>query len=85
MRQSWNSYFAMVPDYELRIDQRVTVGNMAVLLGKAGGTYWTGGEFLPENKWQTPIAIRAVVRDGLVHEWQVYADNEPIRKLMRSV
>ena len=38
----------------------------------------------PENRWQTPVAIRASVEDGLVAEWRVYADNEPIRKVMSS-
>jgi limonene-1,2-epoxide hydrolase len=26
--------------------------------------------------------LRAFVEDGLITEWRVYADNEPIRKLM---
>ncbi|MGA9583930.1 MAG: hypothetical protein WBQ95_01315 [Terracidiphilus sp.] len=38
----------------------------------------------PENRWKTPIAIRALIEDGLVAEWRVYADNEPIRKVMAS-
>lgn len=83
MRKAWASYFAMVPDYRLRVDNRLIAGGTIVLLGKAGGTYWTGGDFRPENKWETPAAIRVAVRDGLIAEWQVYADNEPLRKLMR--
>jgi len=29
-----------------------------------------------------PAAWLAVVKDGLVAEWRVYADNQPLRKLM---
>jgi hypothetical protein len=28
--------------------------------------------------------VRAIIRDGQVAEWQVYADNEPIREQMRA-
>jgi hypothetical protein len=38
----------------------------------------------PENHWQTPLAIRAFVEDGLVTEWRVYADNEPVRQVIKS-
>ena len=32
--------------------------------------------------WEIPAAWKAVVRDGLVAHWQVFADNQPVRKLM---
>jgi hypothetical protein len=35
-----------------------------------------------ENHWNAPAAWRAVVRDGLIAEWQVYADNQSARKIM---
>lgn len=41
-------------------------------------------ELKPENEWKTPAAFRVLVEDGLVAEWQVYADNEPLRELMRK-
>jgi len=31
----------------------------------------------------TPAALRALMRGTLVAEWQVYADNEPIRRCMQ--
>jgi len=54
------------------------------MLGKARGTYSSDGELKAENRWETPAAWRAVVEGGLVAEWRVYADNEPMRKLMRQ-
>ncbi len=52
------------------------------MLGTAQGTYARDGKLLPENKWSTPAAWRAQIKGSLVAEWRVYADNEPIRKLM---
>jgi len=36
------------------------------------------------NHWQTPAAVRALIEHDKVAEWTVFADNEPIRKLMRG-
>jgi hypothetical protein len=30
------------------------------------------------------VALRAGVTDGLIAEWRVYADNEPLRQIMRK-
>jgi limonene-1,2-epoxide hydrolase len=40
-------------------------------------------ELKAENRWETPAAWRALVEGGLVAEWRVYADNEPMRERMR--
>lgn len=47
--------------------------------GEAQETIAAEGEIKKENYWKTPAAWRAVVRDGKIAEWQVYADNEPAR------
>jgi hypothetical protein len=36
------------------------------------------------NRWRTPAAVRGLVADGKVAEWTIFADNEPIRKLIRG-
>jgi len=84
MRQSWVGYFGMVPDYRLVIDDWFSEGSFVVMLGTASGTYSPDGSLKPENRWTTPTAIRAVIREDQVAEWGVYADNEPIRQLMRA-
>ncbi len=76
---AWRTYFKMVPDYTLRVDESFVQGDVAVLLGTAGGTYAGAAT---DGRWQTPAAVRAVVRDGRVAQWRIYADNEPIRQLM---
>jgi ketosteroid isomerase-like protein len=99
MREGWKLYFQMVPDYQLTIEETYELESRAVMLGTAGGTFSHAFESiratgmpstLPdgtskfENRWQTPAAVRARIEDGKVAEWRIYADNEPIRKLMRG-
>jgi limonene-1,2-epoxide hydrolase len=99
MREGWKLYFQMVPDYQIQIDETYVNESAVVMLGTAGGTYSHAFEsvratgmptMLPDgtskfmNKWQTPAAVRARIVNGKVAEWRVYADNEPIRKLMRG-
>jgi hypothetical protein len=84
-RHGWKHYFAMVPDYWIHSDEFITDAEVVIILGRAGGTLaLPDGRMLSENKWETPAAWRAVVRDGKVTEWRVYCDNEPIREKMRA-
>lgn len=84
MREGWRQYFLMVPDYHIEITRSFTDGAEVALLGFAGGTYSRDGKTNSADAWLTPAAWHAVVRDGLIAEWQVYADNEPIRERMRK-
>jgi hypothetical protein len=98
MREGWAAYFRIVPDYSIAIEETYPGEPVVVLLGLAEGTYTRDGKLSPEtgvpadrssstgckNRWKTPVAIRALVEDGLVAEWRVYADNEPIRKAMAA-
>ena len=36
----------------------------------------------PNGFWEVPAAWLAAVQDGKIAEWRVYADNQPLRKLM---
>jgi len=84
MRVGWTAYFRMVPDYSIAVEESLSDGSVTMLLGVAEGTYAPDGVLKAENHWKTPAAIRAQVEDGLVVEWRVYADNEPIRERMRK-
>jgi len=83
LREGWRQYFRMVPDYRIDIEQTLADGPRVVLLGVACGTYTKDGTLHPENAWSTPTSLRALIRGTLVAEWQVYADNEPIRRCMQ--
>jgi ketosteroid isomerase-like protein len=82
MRNGWAGYFRMVPDYAIAVDETYSDGSVVVMLGVAMGTYAKDGQLWEENKWKTQLALRAVIEDGKVSEWKVYADNEPMRRLM---
>jgi uncharacterized protein (TIGR02246 family) len=75
MRAGWRAYFAMCPDYRVSHEDIFHNGNTVAVFGSAGGT-------ISENKWQTPAAWRAVVRDGLIQEFRVYADNKPVYDIL---
>jgi SnoaL-like protein len=83
MRQGWKYYFAMVPDYALAPESWLADGLLVVMLGTAGGTYSADGVRTEDRKWACPAACRALIRNTLVAEWQVYANNDPIRQLMK--
>jgi ketosteroid isomerase-like protein len=87
VREGWKFYFAMVPDYKLDISRYFVADAGAtevVLVGVASGSYQSKGIRRPNSSWSTPAALRAVVRNNQIAEWQVYADNEPIREQMRA-
>ncbi len=84
IRAGWTAYFKMVPDYSIAVEESFTDGAVVLMLGVAEGTYAPAGELKAENRWKTPVALRAHVENGLVAEWRVYADNEPLREKMRK-
>jgi hypothetical protein len=87
MREGWTFYFCMVPDYRLDISRSFVPEDgkaEIVLVGAASGSYWSNGIKRLDSSWSTPAAVRAIIRDGQVAEWQAYADNEPIREQMRA-
>jgi ketosteroid isomerase-like protein len=84
MRAGWAAYFKMVPDYSIAVEEIFCDGPLIVMLGMVEGTYAPNGKLKAENRWRTPAALRAQLEDGLIAEWRVYADNEPIRERMRK-
>jgi len=85
MQKNWQSYYAFCPDYCVSHDDIFQNGNMVAVFGAASGTINVNGKALPQNKWRTPAAWRAVVEDGLVREWRVYADNKPVYDILAKM
>jgi len=75
MQAGWRGYFSMCPDYWIRTDKWTREGNTFLAFGEAGGTI----DHIP---WQTPAAWEAVIRDGRVGEWRVFADNKPVYEIL---
>ena len=82
MLDAWKLYFTQFPDYRIVIRDHLAVGSLVALFGTASGTYAVNGDLPHGNRWSMPAAWRAVVRGGHIAEWQVYADNEPVWKVL---
>lgn len=87
MRQGWSAYFRVVPDYKVRAEEFFQTKNTLAIFGVASGTCSSdassnGATATADKFWQVPAAWRAVVDGNLIAEWRVYADNQPLRKLM---
>jgi ketosteroid isomerase-like protein len=84
LRAAWTGYFKIVPDYSISHSEIFADGSTVAVFGSAQGTFSKDGQLAKENFWKMPAAWRAVVKDGKIAVWQVYADNEPIRAIMRK-
>jgi ketosteroid isomerase-like protein len=84
MRKGWTAYFAWFPDYRVSHTEIFSHGAIVAAFGSAERTYAVNGKLPKENHWSVPAAWKAIVRDGLIAEWQVYADNQAARRIMGS-
>jgi ketosteroid isomerase-like protein len=82
MRAGWRGYYAMCPDYWVAHDLVLAEGNTVAVFGEAGGTIAANGSLAAENRWRVPAAWRATVAEGLIQEWRVYADNQPVAEII---
>ncbi|HET9839492.1 MAG TPA: hypothetical protein VFR84_14770 [Candidatus Angelobacter sp.] len=74
-----------MPDYSISHTEVLAGGEAVALFGSAQGTFSGDGQIAKKNFWKTPAAWRAVVKENKIVLWQVYADNEPVRAIMRMV
>ena len=82
MRQGWTQFFKVVKDYQVHAEEFFQTGDRLAIFGMASGRSAPGGNGANGDFWEVPAAWRAVVCDGLIAEWRVYADNQPLRKLL---
>ena len=75
MQAGWQGYFALCPDYGIRISKVLSDADIVMATGEAGGT-------IDCTAWQTPAAWHATVRDKQVAEWFVFADNKPVYEIL---
>jgi ketosteroid isomerase-like protein len=71
----WRGYFAMCPDYWIRTEYVHAEDAVVLATGEAGGT-------INGIAWQTPAAWKAVIREGKIAEWRVFADNKPVYEIL---
>ncbi len=84
VRNAWIGYFYLVPDFHISQTIVFENGNEFAVFGKAEGTCRIADSVDPSNHWSIPAAWRAVARDGQIVLWQIYADNDPVRKILEG-
>lgn len=83
MKNAWAGYFELFPDYKIEITDILQNDSIIVILGYAGGTYKPAIKNADnKNHWRVPAAWKAMVADGKVKFWQVYADNIPALEII---
>ena len=82
MRAGWRGYYSFCPDYWVTHEEILGNGDIVAVFGSAGGTIAANGKLPQENRWRTSAAWLAVVENGLVKKWQVYADNKSVYEIM---
>lgn len=72
MIAGWRAYFDWFPDYSIEVTEVFEKDDSLALFGFAGGSF--------RNKesagWHLPAAWKAIVKDGRVTLWQVFADTK---------
>lgn len=74
MTKGWEGYFRMFPDYRVEVESILQDGNLVAAFGSASGTYNGKRGLVPANRIEMPAAWKAIVENGKVKLWQVYAD-----------
>jgi len=70
MMAGWQGYFAWFPDYYIEVTDVFEDGDKLALFGFASGSFKTQ----ETERWRLPAAWKAIVQDGRVTLWQVFAD-----------
>ena len=85
MLAAWKGYFAFCPDYWVSHEEIFANNTVVAVFGAAGGTIAAEGKMPKENQWRIPAAWLAIVENGLVKQWRVYADNKPVYDIMAKM
>ena len=72
MIAGWRAYFEWFPDYYIELTDVFEAGDSLALFGFAGGTF----KNQEGESWRLPAAWKAIVKDGRVGLWQVFADTK---------
>jgi ketosteroid isomerase-like protein len=73
MIAGWRGYFEWFPDYYIEVtDVLEGSGPTVAIFGFAGGSF----KGKQSESWRLPAAWKAMVKDGRVTLWQVFADTK---------
>ena len=72
MIAGWRGYFAWFPDYRIEVTDIFEKDDGLALFGFASGSFKNN----QTESWRLPAAWKAIVKDGRVTLWQVFADTK---------
>ena len=75
MKAGWIGYFQLFPDYKIELTEFFFDKDTVAAFGFASGTF-QGSSSAKENYWRLPASWKAVIKDGNISLWQVYADSK---------
>ena len=73
MRRGWIGYFQLFPDYKIEVTEIFFNDDTVAAFGFASGTF-QGQSNRTDNYWRLPAAWKAVIKNGKIDLWQVFAD-----------
>jgi ketosteroid isomerase-like protein len=74
MMAGWKHYFQIFADYVINVERVLADGDFVAVFGSASGTYNGKRGLVAQNRIAMPAAWRALVENGKIKHWQVYAD-----------
>lgn len=72
MTAGWRGYFEWFPVYSIEVNEIFEHGDTFAMFGFAEGSF----KGKPDASWRLPAAWKAIVKDGRVALWQVFADTK---------
>jgi peptidase E len=84
IKKAWNTLFSLFPDYTIKVDEIVNKKDTIGIFGTASGTYLNNNELSGVDSFRIPASWKVVVKNNRIIEWQVYADNEPVRNIIKK-
>lgn len=84
MISGWQKFFEMFPDYSVQVESMLHDASLVAVFGSTSGTYKGRQGMKPENKVGGPAAWKALVENGKVKLWQVYADYTEAWKIIQA-
>ena len=85
MKRSWIDYFVMFPDYKIEVKEILQKEDLVCIFGYASGTCKNLRNKENSNYWRVPAVWTAIIKDNLVKQWQVYADNIMVMDIINRV
>ena len=82
MKEGWQAYYDMFPDYKVEITDIIENDTIVGLFGFANATYKNIKDESNSNFWRIPAAWKGIVKNNKIKHWQVYCDYTDLHKII---